>query len=189
MNFPEEDRVSVTQKELLDRIGVALAGRATEEIIFGDVTTGAQNDFQQATDIAKRMVTRWGMSDLVGKVALSSSNESYLGEYDSGRQYGDKTAQVVDAEIKSIIDTQYARMLELIEAHRSELESVVAVLLERETIHADEFDALMRGENLPEPEDSPSEPPARTPPTIQPTEKPRGGPLFPSGPGMKPKPG
>lgn len=188
MNFPEEDRVSVTQKELLDRIGVALAGRATEEIIFGDVTTGAQNDFQQATDIAKRMVTRWGMSDLVGKVALSSSNDSYLGEYDSGRQYGDKTAQVVDAEIKGIIDGQYARMLELIEGHRSELESVVAVLLERETIHADEFDALMRGENLPEPEDSPPEPPQRTPPTSTPAEKPRGGPLFPSGP-MKPKPG
>ena len=188
MNFPEEDRVSVTQKELLDRIGVALAGRATEEIIFGDVTTGAQNDFQQATDIAKRMVTRWGMSDLVGKVALSSSSESYLGDYDSGRQYGDSTAQIVDAEIKGIIDAQYARMLELIEGHRPELESVVAVLLERETIHADEFDALMRGENLPDIDDSPPEPPARTPPTVKPTEKPRGGPLFPSG-GMKPKPG
>src|SRR5690625_5490711 len=63
MQFPEEDRLSITRLELLDRIGVALAGRATEEIVFGDVTTGAQNDFQQATDIARRMVTRWGMSE------------------------------------------------------------------------------------------------------------------------------
>ncbi|CAN5840655.1 ATP-dependent zinc metalloprotease FtsH [soil metagenome] len=184
MNFPEEDRVSITQNELIDRICVALAGRATEEIIFGDVTTGAQNDFQQATDIAKRMVTRWGMSDLIGKVALSSSSESYLGEYDTAPQYSGTTAEVVDAEIKKIIDDQYARIKEMLQSHRSELDAVVAVLLERETIHADEFAALMRGETL---SDDPDKADAATPPKTPPTpEKPR-GPLFP--PGMTPEPG
>ena len=183
MNFPEEDRVSVTRNELIDRIGVALAGRATEEIVFGDVTTGAQNDFQQATDIAQRMVTRWGMSDLVGKVALSSSSDSYLGEYTSAPQYSGKTAQVVDAEVKKIIDEQYARMLELLGERREELDTVVEVLLERETLHAEEFDALMRGEQLPaldEVAEPASKPKSKTP------EQPR-GPLFP--PGMTPEPG
>ena len=184
MNFPEEDRVSITQNELVDRICVALAGRATEEIIFGDVTTGAQNDFQQATDIAKRMVTRWGMSDLIGKVALSSSNDSYLGEYDAAPQYSGTTAEVVDAEIKKIIDDQYARIKEMLQAHRSELDAVVAVLLERETIHADEFAALMRGEALSEDEDKTDT--VVPPKTPQSPEKPR-GPLFP--PGMTPEPG
>ena len=185
MNFPEEDRVSVTRNELTDRIGVALAGRATEEIIFGDVTTGAQNDFQQATDIARRMVTRWGMSDVLGKIALAAGNESYLGDMEGSAQYSDETARLIDLEVKKIIDVQYGRMLELLGGHRSELDAVVAVLRERETLHADEFEALMRGESLPEDPVS-AEPPAQTPKPPKTPERPR-GPVFP--PGMKPEPG
>jgi cell division protease FtsH len=182
MNFPEEDRVSVTQSELIDRIGVALAGRATEEIIFGDVTTGAQNDFQQATDIARRMVTRWGMSEVLGRVALTSGGDSYLGDMEYGRQYSEDTARLIDSEVKAIIDMQYARITEMLAAHRAELDAVVAVLLERETLHADEFDALMRGEELPEHDEAYQRPPSAPKPVV--TEKPRS---FP--PGMTPEPG
>ena len=184
MNFPEEDRVSVTRGELIDRIGVALAGRVTEDIVFGDVTTGAQNDFQQATDIARRMVTRWGMSDLLGRVALSSGGDSYLGDYEYGRQYSEETARLIDSEVKRIIDEQYQRLTQLLQQHRDVLEAVVKVLLERETLHADEFDALMRGESLPELEAA--APPQAPAPAPSRPEKPR-GPRFP--PGMTPEPG
>lgn len=180
MNLPEEDRVSITRNELVDRIAVALAGRATEALIFADVTTGAQNDFQQATDIARRMVTRWGMSDVLGRVALSSGSESFLGDYEMGRQYSEETARLIDEEVKKIIDDQYDRITSLLEAHRVDLDKVVAVLLERETLHADEFDALMRGEVL-EDDSSPTPPPQTTPRT--PSEKPPV--TFP--PGMKPE--
>ncbi len=185
MNLPEEDRVSITRLELLDRIGVALAGRATEELIFQDVTTGAQSDFQQATNIARRMVTRWGMSEAVGKIALISSNDSYLGDYESAREYSEETARLIDNEVKKIIDGEYERIQQLIDTHREQLESIVRVLLERETIHHDEFEALMRGEELPEDE------PPLAPPTSRPTapdkEKDRTPPRFPGG--MKPTPG
>jgi cell division protease FtsH len=182
MNFPEEDRVSITRLELLDRIGVALAGRAAEDIIFQDVTTGAQNDFQQATNIARRMVTRWGMSEVVGKIALSSSNESYLGDYDVGREYSEDTAKIVDSEVKKIIDEQYQTIKTLLEQNLDKLESVVSVLIERETLQADEFEALMRGESLSEDDAQAS---ASKPPRSNP-EAPR-PPRFPSG--MKPNMG
>ncbi|HEX7003165.1 MAG TPA: ATP-dependent zinc metalloprotease FtsH [Trueperaceae bacterium] len=163
MQFPEEDRLSITRLALLDRIAVALAGRATEELIFGDVTTGAQNDFQQATDIARRMVTRWGMSDVLGKISLSSSSESYLGEYEGARAYSEETARTVDVEVKTIIDEQYNRVAKLLSEHRSDLDRIVEVLLERETLHADEFDLVIRGEQLPDPPESGPPPPTPEP--------------------------
>ena len=150
MQIPEEDRVSVTQLELLDRISVALAGRVTEEIVFQDVTTGAQNDFQQATSIARRMVTRWGMSDKLGRVALTSGSESYLGDFEGPRTYSEETARVIDDEVKQIIEKQHRRIGGLLDDNRERLDRIVEVLLERETLHSDEFQALLRGEELPE---------------------------------------
>jgi cell division protease FtsH len=182
MNFPEEDRVSITRLELLDRIGVALAGRVAEDIIFQDVTTGAQNDFQQATNIARRMVTRWGMSDVVGRIALSSSNDSYLGDYEVGREYSEDTAKIVDVEVKKILDEQYQIIKSLLEQNLEKLESVVRVLIERETLQADEFEALMRGEPLTDDDGPPS---VNKPPRPN-SETPR-PPRFPSG--MKPNMG
>jgi cell division protease FtsH len=191
MRVADEDRMSMSKNMLLDMIGVALAGRAAEEIIFNDVTTGASNDFQQATNIARRMVSSWGMSETLGKIALSSSSESYLGEYEGMRTYSEETARLIDNEVKAIIDGQYSRALTLLNEHRDVLETIVKVLLERETLHADEFERLMRGEALPEPDEQGSKverpaivPPA-TPGVAEP--KPKGGPLLP--PGMMPKPG
>ena len=150
MQLPEEDRVSVTQLELLDRISVALAGRVTEEIVFQDVTTGAQNDFQQATSIARRMVTRWGMSDKLGRVALTSGSESYLGDFEGPRTYSEETARVIDDEVRQIIEEQHRRIGGLLDDNREQLDRIVEVLLVRETLHSDEFQALLRGEELPE---------------------------------------
>ncbi len=186
MRVAEEDRMYMSRDMLLDTIGVALAGRAAEEIVFDDVTTGAQSDFQQATNIAKRMVTTWGMSDALGRVALASSSESYLGEMEGIKSYSDDTARLIDNEIKDIIDVQYNRALALLKDNRELLENVVSVLLERETLHAEEFAALMRGEALPEePYEAPSTVP--TPIPTPKSDKPSKGPLLP--PGMMPKPG
>ncbi|MBA2666371.1 MAG: ATP-dependent zinc metalloprotease FtsH [Trueperaceae bacterium] len=151
MQFPDEDRMSATRTMLLDRIAVALAGRATEEIVVGDVTTGAQNDFQQATDVARRMVTRWGMSTSLGQVALSSGSEGYLGDMEGPRAYSEATATRVDAEVKALLDEAYARVRLLLGHHRDDLDRLVAILLERETLHAEEFSAIVRGEALPDP--------------------------------------
>jgi len=189
MQFPEEDRMSASRNMLLDRVAVALAGRATEELVFDDVTTGAQNDFEQATQIARRMVTRWGMSATVGHVALSSSSDSYLGEVEGTRSYSEETARVIDAEVKSILDEQYGRIADIIAAHRAELQQVVDVLLERETLHADEFAILLRGEELPP--EAPAVPPEAPRSRGAPDSKGPGdaspGPRLP--PGMLPKPG
>lgn len=185
MRVADEDRMYASRDMLIDTIGVALAGRVAEEIIFNDVTTGASNDFQQATNIARRMVTSWGMSDVLGKISLSSSSESYLGEYEGMRTYSEETARLIDAEVKVIIDAQYARVLELLQENREMLETIVGVLLERETLHADEFDKLMRGERLPEEEPLSVPPPAYNP-APQNNSKPK-GPLLP--PGIMPKPG
>jgi cell division protease FtsH len=189
MQFPEEDRLSITRLALLDRIAVALAGRATEELVFGDVTTGAQNDFQQATDIARRMVTRWGMSEALGKISLSAASESYLGEYEGARTYSEETARMVDIEVKTIIDEQYRRVRDLLGEHRDDLDRIVEVLLERETLHADEFDLLLKGEELPEPASTDAAEPAperRTRGSAAGDDKPQ-NPRLP--PGMLPRPG
>ena len=187
MRVSEEDRMSMSKTMLIDTIAVALAGRAAEEIIFNDVTTGAANDFQQATNIARRMVSSWGMSDSLGKIALSSSNESYLGEYEGARTYSEETARLIDNEVKAIIDGQYERVLTLLQENRATIDTIVEVLLERETLHADDFDKLMRGEPLPPYEGTLVPPePQDTPHVAPPDVKPK-GPLLP--PGMMPKPG
>ena len=189
MQFPEEDRLSAGRLELLDRIAVALAGRVVEEMVLGDVTTGAQNDFQQATDLARRMVTRWGMSERLGPVALASGDSSFLGDFEGPRAYGEATAQRIDEEVKEIVEAQYGRARELLGAHRDRLETVVEVLLRRETLHHDEFAALMRGETLPEPPpvSDPPDPPRAAPAASDRPE--RGSDEGQRPPGMMPEPG
>ena len=188
MRVADEDRMSASKNMLLDMIAVALAGRVAEEIIFSDVTTGAANDFQQATGIARRMVTSWGMSETLGRVALSQNSESYLGDYESARSYSEDTAKLIDAEVKGIIDQEYDRVQTLLLDHRQSLELIVKVLMERETLHADEFDRLMNGELLPEGHEEHQDDPSPLPTPQQParSERPKGRPIP---PGMMPKPG
>ncbi|WP_161881252.1 ATP-dependent zinc metalloprotease FtsH [Deinococcus alpinitundrae] len=142
-----EDRVHYVKAALEDMIAVALAGRAAEEIVFGEVTTGAQNDFQQATSIARRMMTEWGMSEKIGKVALSSDASPYMGGSISGN-YGPRTARLIDEEVSALIEAQYQRMLELMRTHLDRTHNIVTALIEHETLSGDEFATVLAGGTL-----------------------------------------
>jgi cell division protease FtsH len=175
MPMPSESE-HYSKNRLLDRIGVALAGRAAEELKFGDVTTGAQNDFQQATNIARRMVAEWGMSDSLGHVALIEEQRGFLGNSMERGSYSEDTARAIDDEVKTIIETQYERVLEVLRNYSNGMERVVNVLLERETLTGEEFQTVLEGGTLPEDEFAPKrrEPkgdksePGFIPPTVLP---------------------
>ncbi|MFN4252070.1 MAG: cell division protein FtsH, partial [Deinococcus sp.] len=143
-----DDRLHVTRPALEDMIAVALAGRAAEEVVFGEVTTGAQNDFQQATGIARRMVTEWGMGDTIGKVALASSEGGFLGGGAQLLPISEATAAQIDAEVRALMDAAYTRAVTLIGEHLSRVHEIVTVLMVRETLSGEEFSALLNGQEL-----------------------------------------
>ncbi|AFV75743.1 ATP-dependent metalloprotease FtsH [Thermus oshimai JL-2] len=145
-----EDMLHWTKKRLLDQIAVALAGRAAEELIFEDITTGAENDFRQATELARRMITEWGMHPEFGPVAYALREDTYLGGYDV-RQYSEETARRIDEAVRRLIEEQYARVKALLEEKREVLERVAETLLERETLTAEEFQRVVEGLPLEEP--------------------------------------
>ncbi len=171
------DQMHYSKNRLLDRIAVALAGRAAEDLEFGDVTTGAQNDFQQATSIARKMVTEWGMSENLGPIAHITENETFLGNGMESRNYSEETARKIDGEVKQIIEHQYSRVHTLLEEQREAMHRVVAALIERESLTGEEFQMVLEGQELPPDEDAPTkrdkEPTARAdtgfiPPTVLP---------------------
>ncbi|MDP1860185.1 MAG: ATP-dependent zinc metalloprotease FtsH [Gemmatimonadaceae bacterium] len=151
--LPEDDRVSVTREQLEARLVMAYGGRAAEEIVFGRerVTTGAASDIQQATAIARRYVTQWGLSDAIGPILVGDiEQEVFLGQQlTSRREVSEKTAQLVDSEVKKVIDDAFGRAVQTLTEHRELLNAVAANLLERETLNRDDFEHLLRGEQLP----------------------------------------
>lgn len=142
---PPEDRYMRTKPELLDEICVAMGGRVAEELIFDTITTGAANDFEQATDIAHRMVTSFGMSEKLGRVTLGKRNGPiFLGrDLVESRNYSEDIAREIDREVRCIIDDAYARARQTIEANRDKLERLARALLERETLNAEELDLII----------------------------------------------
>jgi cell division protease FtsH len=154
----EQDHL--TRNQIYDHITVFMAGRAAEEIEFGDVTTGAQNDFARATQLARKMVGEWGMSQTLGHVALIEENQDYLGLGFENRQYSNATAKAIDAEVKTILETCYQNAKALLEQHRHLMMRVVDELLIRETLNAEEFQMLLEGQELPDDDSSttPDEP-------------------------------
>ncbi|MBZ9713038.1 cell division protein FtsH, partial [Deinococcus multiflagellatus] len=143
-----DDRLHVTRPALEDMLAVALAGRAAEDVVFGDVTTGAQNDFQQATSLARRMVTEWGMSARIGKVALATDQGDYLGGGPQPLPMSEATAFAVDEEVRALLDAAYARAVALVREHLPRVHEIVTVLLARETLSGEEFTALLQGHAL-----------------------------------------
>ncbi|MGQ9511245.1 MAG: ATP-dependent zinc metalloprotease FtsH [Thermaceae bacterium] len=139
-----EEMLHWTRRRLLDQIAVALAGRASEELVFGDVTTGAENDFRQATELARRMITEWGMHPEFGPVAYAVREDTYLGGYDV-RQYSEETARRIDEAVRALIEEQYVRVKTLLEKKREILDRVAQTLLERETLTAEEFKQVVEG--------------------------------------------
>ncbi len=147
MQLPEEDRYSHNRDTLLSSVAVLMGGRIAEEVFMNQMTTGASNDFERATDLAKNMVMRWGMSDTMGaRVYGDNQQEVFLGrDVTTHQNLSDKTAQQVDDEIRRIIDEQYDRARKIIEDNRDKIEIMTQALLEWETIDSDQIDEIMAG--------------------------------------------
>ena len=152
MQLPERDNISYSKAKLKDRLVTAFGGRVSEGLIFGEenVSTGAESDIRMATQIARRMVTEWGMSDAVGPVAVEEPDgEVFLGYSMSKRKaVSEETAAKIDREIRAILDDAYSRSVQILTDYREELETLAKALLEYETLTGDEINALLRGEKI-----------------------------------------
>jgi cell division protease FtsH len=150
MHMPKEDVHIHTEEDLRGRIASMMAGRAAELIVFGDLSTGAANDLAQATEIARRMVTEYGMSQKIGPVALVGRRPMFLPGYEeSAREYGSSLADVVDAEVRRIIEEGANVAKQVLEARRAQLEHIAQVLLEKEYLDGDELRALLAQARVP----------------------------------------
>lgn len=145
MQVDEGERFLMSKEEALNKIATFTGGRAAEEFMFGSITTGAANDIEQATRIARAMVTRYGMSDQFGMVALETVNNPYLSA-DTSMTCSPDTARMVDEEVIRIVKEQYAKAMEILKANAGKLNEIAAYLLEKETITGEEFmEILNRG--------------------------------------------
>jgi cell division protease FtsH len=151
INLPEDDRYLMSKSELLSHMTQALGGRAAEEIVLGDITTGAANDLERCTQIAREMVTEFGMSDELGPVTYGRKHGPVFlaKEFAEERNYSEEIASRIDAEVRRIVDSCHARARDIITDHREKLDRLVEVLLEQETLDQDEVAAIMAGQPLP----------------------------------------
>lgn len=171
MQLPGEDRYGYSRSFLETNLVVLLAGRVAEEIIFNDITTGAGNDIERATKMARKMVCEWGMSEEIGPLNIGEQGEEvFIGrEWNQSRNYSDETARLVDAEVKRIVEAARSAARELIEGNMDLLKKIAESLLERETISGADIDLLIEGKELPPLEDlngkdaAPAESPADAP--------------------------
>lgn len=154
MQLPEEDRYSQDRESLLAMVAVLMGGRIAEEIFMNQMTTGAANDFERATEIARNMVTRWGMSDTLGtRIYGEGEHEVFLGrDMTTHKNLSDSTAELVDVEIRRIVDEQYACARKILEDNRAKVEAMAKSLLEWETLNAEQIDDIMAGKKPRPPE-------------------------------------
>ena len=147
MQLPQEDRYSMEREQILENIAVLFGGRIAEELFMGQMTTGASNDFQRATDMARRMVTEWGMSDALGPMVYAENEqEVFLGRsVTSTKNVSEATQQKVDGEVRRIIDEQYGLARRLLDENRDKVHAMAHALLEWETIDADQVNDIMAG--------------------------------------------
>ena len=148
---PDSDDSHVTKNKLLDNIVMMLGGRAAEQIVIHDISTGASNDIERASGIARKMVTEWGMSEQLGNMFLGGNKEVFLGrDYGTTHSYSEKLGGVIDSEVKRILDESYDRALTLIKEHRSVMDNMVRVLFAKNTIYTDEVEMLFDGKSAEE---------------------------------------
>src|SRR6266487_469338 len=135
MTLPIEDKFLMTRQELVDELAMLLGGRVAEELVFGDITTGAQNDLDRATKISRQMVTEFGMSDMLGPLTLGQKQgEVFLGrDFASHPDYSDQVAFEIDTEIRRLIDEAHDEALDILQSHREHLDAIAQALIERET--------------------------------------------------------
>ena len=151
MSRPSEDDNHVTYKKLIDQISMCMGGRIAEEIVFGDISTGAQNDIQQATEIARKMITEWGMSKKLGFIGYDTTNQPFLGrDYQNQYKYSEETAATIDEEIRAILNQCYERATKILKENRKLMDNMSEILLLKETIYKEEVDMIMEGKSVEE---------------------------------------
>ena len=172
MYLPEKDRSYVTKGEMFEDIVSSLGGRVAEQLILEDISTGASNDLQQATNIARQMITKYGFSERLGPVVYGTSQEeTFLGrDLGQGKGYSETTAAEIDSEMRDIIDEAYETCRRTLTEHIDQLHALAQALMEREKLNEKEFNAVMAGETLPQRED-PDAKPAEDQPAVQPVEQ------------------
>ncbi len=187
ISLPEDDRYLMSRSELLNRMTQALGGRAAEQLVFGDVTTGASNDLERVTELAREMVCEYGMSEALGPVTYGKKHGPIFLARDltEERNYSEDVAQQIDTEVRRIIEECFARARAILSEHRDKLDALVEVLLEKETLDQEEVAAIIAGEPLPRAEQSaptapePPRPPdsgaAEPRPRVVPRPLPEGG--------------
>jgi cell division protease FtsH len=186
ISLPTEDKFLTTRAELEDTLAMTLGGRAAEEIVFGEITTGAANDLEKVTGTAKQMVMRFGMSEKLGPRTFGHDQSMpFLGrEFSAEPDYSDEIAREIDDEIRRIVEDAHQRAKEVLNSHRGDLERISKVLLERETIEREEFEQLLAGKSAEEVFGAPPEEP-EPPPVAEPERKPAAEPR----PVPRPQPG
>jgi len=154
MYLPETERYVMTKSKLLTELTSMLGGRAAEILAFNEASTGAQNDLERSTKIARKMVMEWGMSDKLGPLTFGNPGGEelvFLGrDISRDRNFSEQIAAAIDSEVRSIIEGCYQKALDILTEHRDRLDALVAVLKEKETITREEFEAIMEGRDLPE---------------------------------------
>ncbi|RYG35851.1 ATP-dependent zinc metalloprotease FtsH [bacterium] len=173
-HFPQADKYLQSNEELTDRITSLLGGRVAEEIVYGRTTTGASNDLERVTAIARAMVCEYGMSEKLGTLSLGRRHSNpFLGrDYSEDRNYSEDWAKMIDEEVKAIVERCHARAHDILAQHREKLDNVVRALLERETLDREDFLAVMAGESVPEKSVSDT-PDGGTPAEVTPEPTPR----------------
>jgi len=143
---PTEDRYLLTRSELVARIDVLLGGRVAEEIVFGEISTGAQNDLQRATEIARTMVTQFGMSEKLGLATLEGPRRAsfLMVPTESRQEYSEETARLIDAEVKQILSEAHTKGRDILLAHRAALEELAQLLLEKEVVDRPALQAILK---------------------------------------------
>ena len=187
ISLPTEDKFLTTRAELQDTMAMTLGGRAAEEIIFGEVTTGASNDLEKVTATAKQMVMRFGMSEKLGpRVFGHDHGMPFLGrEFSAEPDYSDEIAREIDDEIRRIVESAHVQAKELLTTYKSSLEKLSEILIKRETIEREQFEALLDGGTEEEVFGAEAPPPPEVPLPPAPAERAPGR----EGPRPLPRPG
>ena len=151
LTFDEKDRSHMTRQKLLDSITMMLGGRASEELMLEDITTGASNDIERATNVARKMVAEWGMSDKLGLFSVGEGEEIFVGrDYQRKVAYSQEVAKLIDDEAKKIIDEAHARAIKILTDKKDVISKVHQILLNKETIYKEEFEMLYNGASVEE---------------------------------------
>ena len=150
LSLPAEEHDNMSRSQMMDQVCMCLGGHAAEQVVLGEIYTGSSSDLKRATELCRRMVTMYGMSDEVGTMYLANDQEVFVGmEFGQSRDYSEEVAAQIDREVKRLLAECYAKAVKLLEDHRKELDNVVNALLAEDTLSRKEFVALMNGEKLP----------------------------------------